>query len=262
MLSVTRRLRLQLQSRQMRPSDSFSLVSRRHARLAGVRTDRSSLNAGSPKCAPSCFAQKAPNDSTQAVGDVLLREELFAKPLPWLQFAVGADLRLNSHDQVEDEWRVDVSDRGVRRPRLSLRRATATIAYRKLTLDVGKQFIRWGKTDILNPTDRFAPRDYLNVVDTEFLPVTGVRASVQATDQDSFEVRLAAAFHAESHSAARPALDGGSSRRAARADCRRRRRAADGLADRRPLEPRRRPRGVLAVVLRWIQSPAEHRRSR
>ncbi len=134
------------------------------------------------------FAEKAPNDSTQAVGEFLLREELFAKPRPWLRLAVGADLRLNSHDQVEDDWRVDVSDRGVKRPRVSLRRATATIVYRKLTLDVGKQFIRWGKVDILNPTDRFAPRDYLNVVDTEFLPVTGARATAQATAQDSFEV--------------------------------------------------------------------------
>ena len=108
--------------------------------------------------------------------------------MPWLQFSAGADLRLNSHDQVEDEWRLDLSDRGIRRPRLSLRRATATIAYRKLTVDLGKQFIRWGKTDILNPTDHFAPRDYLNVVDTEFLPVTGGRASLQATGQDSLEV--------------------------------------------------------------------------
>jgi hypothetical protein len=134
------------------------------------------------------FAQKAPNDSTQAVADFVLREELFVKPIPWAQFAVGADLRLNSHDQVEDDWQVDVSDRGVRRPRISLRRATATLAYRKITLDVGKQFIRWGRTDILNPTDRFAPRDYLNVVNTEFLPVTGVRASARATDRDSFEL--------------------------------------------------------------------------
>jgi hypothetical protein len=134
------------------------------------------------------YPQEAPNDATQAVGDLLLREELFAKPSPWLQLAAGLDLRANSHDQVEDEWRVDVSDRGVKRPRVSLRRATATFVYRKLTVDAGKQFIRWGKTDILNPTDRFAPRDYLNVVDTEFLPVTGVRASLQATGRDSFEV--------------------------------------------------------------------------
>jgi hypothetical protein len=134
------------------------------------------------------FAQPAPGDSTQAVTDVLVREELFAKPRPWLQFAVGGDLRLNSHEQVEDDWRVDFSDRGARRPRLALRRATATLAYHRVTLDIGKQFIRWGRTDILNPTDHFAPRDYLNVVNTEFLAVTGVRTAVQVTGADSFEV--------------------------------------------------------------------------
>ena len=29
--------------------------------------------------------------------------------------------------------------------------------------ELGKQFVRWGQTDILAPTDRFAPRDYLTV---------------------------------------------------------------------------------------------------
>jgi hypothetical protein len=48
-----------------------------------------------------------------------------------------------------------------------------------VTVDAGRQFIRWGKTDIVTPTDRFAPRDYLNVVDNEFLPVSGIRAVVQ-----------------------------------------------------------------------------------
>ena len=127
------------------------------------------------------FPQEATNDPTQAVADVLVREEVFVKPAPWVQFSAGADVRANSHDQVEDSWRFDVSDRGILRPRLSLRRAVATFTYRGLTVDAGKQFIRWGKTDILTPTDRFAPRDYLDVVDAEFIAVTGVRAALQAT---------------------------------------------------------------------------------
>jgi len=90
-------------------------------------------------------------------------------------------LRANTHDQVQDDdWTIDVADRGVRRPRLSIRRLSATVSRRGFTLDVGKQFIRWGKTDIVTPTDRFAPRDFLNVVDNEFLGVTGARATVQA----------------------------------------------------------------------------------
>lgn len=125
------------------------------------------------------FPQKAPNDASRLVGDLVVRDEAFVKPAAWAQFAAGFDLRVNSHDQVEDRWRVDFSDRGVRRPRVSVRRLTATFTHRALTLDVGKQFIRWGKTDIVTPTDRFAPADFMNVVDHEFLAVGGVRASVQ-----------------------------------------------------------------------------------
>ena len=125
------------------------------------------------------FPQEAPTDATRAVGDFLAREDVFFKPAPWMQFAGGLDLRANSHDQIEDRWRLDVADRGVRRPRLSLRRLTATFTHGPFTVDAGKQFIRWGKADIINPTDRFAPRDFLNVVDTEFLAVTGVRGVVQ-----------------------------------------------------------------------------------
>jgi hypothetical protein len=133
------------------------------------------------------FPQTAPNDSTRAVGDFLAREEVFVKPAPWIQFAGGADLRANSHDQVDDRWRLDLDDRGARRPRASLRRLTATLTHGPLTIDAGKQFIRWGKADIINPTDRFAPRDFINVIDTEFLAVTGVRA-VALHGADTFEV--------------------------------------------------------------------------
>ena len=126
------------------------------------------------------FPQEAPNDPTRLVGDALLREEVFFKPAPWLQFAAGADLRANSHDQVDGSWRPDFGDRGILRPRAAIRRLSATVARGPITIDAGKQFIRWGKADIVTPTDRFAPRDFLNVVDAEFLPVTGVRGVVQA----------------------------------------------------------------------------------
>ena len=125
------------------------------------------------------FAQRAPNDPTRAIGHLLAREEVFHKPASWIQFAAGLDLRFNSHDQVEAGWSLDFSDRGLRRPRLSVRRLSTTLTRGRFTLDAGKQFIRWGKTDIVTPTDRFAPRDFLNVIDTEFLAVTAVRGVAQ-----------------------------------------------------------------------------------
>ena len=136
----------------------------------------------------TAFPQEAPNDPTRFVADLLVREELFVRPAPWLRLAAGADFRVNSHDQVDDSWRIDLADRGRLRPRVAVRRATATISRGAFTIDVGKQFIRWGKADFVNPTDRFAPRDFLNVVDTESLAVTGARAVAQAGEQNTFEV--------------------------------------------------------------------------
>lgn len=125
------------------------------------------------------FPQDTPNDSQNVVADVLARGELFARPAPWLGLAIGADLRANNHDQIEDDWTVDLVDRTIGRPRLSIRRLTASINRGPVSIDIGKQFIRWGKADILTPTDRFAPRDYLNVIDADFLAVRGVRAVVE-----------------------------------------------------------------------------------
>ena len=126
----------------------------------------------------AAFPQDAPNDSRQLTFDVLAREETFLKPTPWMQFALGIDARANTHDQVDGSLAPDFSDRGARRPAVSVRRLGATLTHGALTLDLGRQFIRWGKTDVMTPTDRFAPRDFLNGVDGEFLSVSGARAVV------------------------------------------------------------------------------------
>lgn len=133
------------------------------------------------------YPQEAPNDSTRAVAGLRARGELFYKPAPWIQFAAGLDLRASTHEEVEKGWRLDYSDRGVRDPRLSVRRLSATLTKGRFTLEAGKQFIRWGKTDIVTPTDRFAPRDFLNVVDTEVLAVSAIRGAAQIGDE-TFEV--------------------------------------------------------------------------
>jgi hypothetical protein len=128
------------------------------------------------------FAEEAPSDPERVVGDGLFRNEAVLR-FGWLHLAGGLDLRGNTHDQVEDEWRLDLEDRGRLRPRVSLRRAAATVAHRGFTVDLGKQFIRWGRADIIYPTDRFAPRDYINVIDSELLPVFAARAALQVRDE-------------------------------------------------------------------------------
>ncbi len=122
------------------------------------------------------FPQSAPNDATRNVGDLLAREEVFLKPAEWFQIAGGLDLRANSHDQVENGF--DWDDRAIRRPRLALRRLAVTLSKGPFTIDAGKAFIRWARADVLNPTDRFAPRDFMNVLDTDVLPVIAVHPSL------------------------------------------------------------------------------------
>jgi hypothetical protein len=121
------------------------------------------------------YPQTTPQDDDRAVVEGRFRFEPAFKPAGWLTLSGSFDARIDNLEQVEREWRLDVRDRGVQRPALSLRHAAAMFRRRTLALDVGRQFIRWGKTDILNPTDRFAPRDFLEVTEDEFIAVTGVR---------------------------------------------------------------------------------------
>ncbi len=74
---------------------------------------------------------------------------------------------------------LNLDDRTTQRPALSLRELNATIHKGKVTAEIGRQIIRWGKTDILTPTDRFAPKDYLSsVVDSDFLAVPAARVTI------------------------------------------------------------------------------------
>jgi hypothetical protein len=128
------------------------------------------------------FPQTTATDDEHVVADLLAREEVVARPADWFRLTAGIELRANSHDQVEDSWALRFRDRTSLRPRLTVRTLSATVARGPLTLDAGKQFIRWGKTDIVVPTDRFAPRDYLTVIDAPYLAVTGARGTVQVKD--------------------------------------------------------------------------------
>ena len=119
-----------------------------------------------------------PDDSHGGV-DGLLRYEPAWEPVSWLRIAGAFDARADTRGLVERSWDVDWRDRGLERPALSVRRLQGSVRRGGLVVDLGKQFIRWGKTDILNPTDRFAPRDYLEVTDTELLGVTAARASYE-----------------------------------------------------------------------------------
>ncbi len=131
------------------------------------------------------YPETAPNDSSHAIDQSLFRYEASYRALSWLRFAGGFDARFDTHEEVERTLHLDWQDRSLLRPALSLREFNATITKGKLTAEFGKQFIRWGKADILNPTDRFAPKDFLTVTDPDFLAVLATRV-IYDTGTDSF----------------------------------------------------------------------------
>jgi hypothetical protein len=137
------------------------------------------------------YPQTTAKDDTQLVGEALLRYEAAARPASWFRLNGSLDARADTHEQTDWDG-ISWSDRSIKRPGLAVRRLDAVLTRGPVALQVGKQFVRWGKTDILNPTDRFAPRDYLTVVDNEFLGVTAARftAGLQSDTLDLVAARF------------------------------------------------------------------------
>lgn len=133
------------------------------------------------------YPQATPADERRVLVEATARYEPAFRVTPWLRLFAGLDVGSDSWNQTERRARFDVQSRSVPRPAVSLRRLMASFSGGGLTIDLGKQFIRWGKTDILVPTDRFAPRDFLEVTDNEFLAVSGFRVMYE-TSGNTFDV--------------------------------------------------------------------------
>ena len=133
------------------------------------------------------YPRTTPIDATQTIGDAILRVDPSLSFSRTLLIAASFDARMDTHHQTARTWDVSFSDRGIQRPALAVRRLSAVFSTGPVTLEVGKQFVRWGKTDMMSPSDRFAPRDYLTVIDNDVLAVTAARLTVAgATDSLEF----------------------------------------------------------------------------
>jgi hypothetical protein len=127
------------------------------------------------------YPQDGSNDSGHAVDSLLLRWEPSYAASSWLTLFASLDARADSHGDTERTAHLDFDDREILRPAFSFRRLSAVLHRSHWTAEVGRQFIRWGVTDILNPTDRFAPKDFIaTVVDPEILGVAAARLTYTA----------------------------------------------------------------------------------
>lgn len=139
------------------------------------------------------YPQTAPNDRGRAVGEVLVRWESSYKPSANWKFNLGADAQTDTHRQTARDGSFSFFDRTRLRPTFALRRASVAYTRDKWSFEAGKQIIRWGRTDSLTPTDRWAARDFSNFARADFLPVTAARLT-WSSDADSIDAVYAARF--------------------------------------------------------------------
>jgi hypothetical protein len=133
------------------------------------------------------YPQTAVTDHTRAIVRAIVRWDPELKGTNW-RVNASFEAQTDTHDQTAVEatyW-----DRSPRRPAFDIRRLSASWVHGPLTLVAGKQFIAWGKTDVVVPTDHVAPKDYVDLMDPEPLAVTAVRATV-AGPSDSLDVVFA-----------------------------------------------------------------------
>jgi hypothetical protein len=121
------------------------------------------------------FPQTAPGDSGRAVGTARFHYDASYRLTSGWRILGAVEADTDTHRAIERSLHFSWSDRESMRPAFALRRLSASYTSGKLVLEFGKQLIRWGKADILNPTDRFAPKDFLNVFHTEYLGVMASR---------------------------------------------------------------------------------------
>lgn len=125
------------------------------------------------------YPEAAVNDDAGVIGEVHVRYEGFYRVRPDFHITGALDARTDTHHQTERVLRLDWQDRSRQRPMLSLGRLSAQYHRGGFGVEAGKQLVRWGRTDIVNPTDRFAPRDFLTVVDSNFLAIDAVRGTYE-----------------------------------------------------------------------------------
>jgi hypothetical protein len=121
------------------------------------------------------FPQTTYNDRAHFIGEALVHYDVTYGFGPRWKLTGGTETRMDTHHQTERQFRINIDDRGRQRPSFSIRRVSVIHNRGPVTVEVGKQLIRWGKARILNPTDRFAPRDFLAVVDSDILAIHAAR---------------------------------------------------------------------------------------
>lgn len=91
---------------------------------------------------------------------------------------VSSLAEIDTHHDVARTRLIDWNERDLRHPVFRPREAYWENRFGRLDLRVGRQEIRWGRADGINPTDNLEPYDFLNPFLEERLPVTAVKGDL------------------------------------------------------------------------------------
>ena len=124
------------------------------------------------------YPRTTADDQVQFVNETLLRVEGTLALPGGFGLSAGFDARTDSDNQVTRAWRFSWDDRTAQRPPFSLRTMSFHYARGPFRIEAGKQILHWGQMDFSSPTDKLAPRDYLNPASADYLGAFAVRAIV------------------------------------------------------------------------------------
>src|ERR1700676_505100 len=91
----------------------------------------------------TAYPRTAPGDSGQLIDSSLLHWEPAVKWSDW-HFNAGFEGQFDSHGMADRSPEVSYWDRGIRRPALDVSRLSVSWARGPVTIELGKQFVRWG----------------------------------------------------------------------------------------------------------------------
>jgi len=122
------------------------------------------------------YPRTTANDQVQFVNETLLRVEGNVQLPGGFGLSTGLDARTDSDNQVIRAWRFSWDDRTAQRPPFAMWTMSIHYARGPFRIEAGKQLLHWGQMDFSSPTDKLAPRDYLNPTGADSLGAFAVRA--------------------------------------------------------------------------------------
>jgi hypothetical protein len=94
-------------------------------------------------------------------------------------FSMRALLEADTHREISRTHLYDDEDRELRRSILRFEELSLKLDFGAVDLELGRQQLAWGRTDVVSPTDNLTPRDWIDPLDEQRLSPWALRANFE-----------------------------------------------------------------------------------